>query len=285
MCWPTTFLASTNPSFSVATQTRRQLTSEGMTIFQDKGCVYDFRKRGDNEVIVFDRSRSSGSCCSTSVVMCGPRFRLSKVTLKSFVRRASNSRTAGSDNAMVKFLGDPNFQVTFDPVTTLLRLQSDWLTYEARLTPASNDQVAQYRDFADSYAGLNAILYRESPPPFARIMLNKAIADHHGVPLEVQLSVKNRRGEMQSIHSKHKFIAKLAQEDRDRVAGFRQDMATFSSVAFGEYRKTAGRKRSSLTANHAPFYRVLSRYSGRCAHERGRRSVSGRPLPIQSRRR
>jgi hypothetical protein len=211
-----------------------QPQSEGTTIFQD-GCVYDFLK-GANEVIVFDKPQQR-----FVLLDLGRRVRseLTQREVEQFVARIKQ-RTAGSNNAMVKFLGDPNFQESFNPVTTLLRMQSEWLTYEVRLTPASSDQVAQYRDFADWYAGLNAMLYPASLPPFARIMLNKAITQHHGIAREIHLSAKNRRGEAQSLRSEYELIPKLVQEDRDRVAGFRQDMATFTAVAFGEYRKTAG---------------------------------------------
>jgi hypothetical protein len=210
--------------------------SEGTTIFCE-GFVYDFLK-GDDEVIVLDRAQHRYVLLNLARNV---RTELTQQEVNNFVDLIKGRTTSNSD-PIVKFYGAPTFQQSFDPVAMDLKMQSDWLVYDARLVSASNDAVLQYRDFSDSCAKLNAVLYPASRPPFARMILNEAIAAHHGIAREVHLTVKNAHGDSQTVRSEHELTPRLEAADRHRVAEYREDMTTFRAVEYIKYHASVTQK-------------------------------------------
>jgi hypothetical protein len=102
--------------------------------------------------------------------------------------------------------------------------------------------VDQYRVFSDWYARLNTVMNRGqgSRPPFARLLLDEAIARHQAIPREVKLiSFAKKGGAMQqtSVRIEYHLMPKLTQADLQAVAGVQRDLKAFKPVRFEEYRK------------------------------------------------
>jgi hypothetical protein len=142
---------------------------------------------------------------------------------------------------LLTFLADPKFQEKFDARTAQLTLSSRWMTYTAQLaTPDDKTLVDQYRVFSDWYARLNTVLNLRSRPPFARLLLDEAIARHQAIPREVKLiSFAKKGGAMQqtSVRIEYHLMPKLTQADLQAVAGVQRDLKAFKPVRFEEYRK------------------------------------------------
>ena len=101
---------------------------------------------------------------------------------------------------VLNFFGNPLFQESFDRSASELTLSSAWVTYKVKLTAADKGVVEQYHQFSDWYARLNAGLNPKARPPFARMMVNAAIARQGAIPAEIQMTatVKNKTGEQQT---------------------------------------------------------------------------------------
>ena len=95
---------------------------------------------------------------------------------------------------LLQFLADPRFQEKFEAKTAELTLASPWMTYTVRLA-AADDQamIAQYHEFSDGILRLNSMLNPGSRPPFARLVLTEAIANHRALPSEVAFLLSVRR--------------------------------------------------------------------------------------------
>ncbi len=211
----------------------KEPASRSTTIFCD-GVVYDYL---GNEVIVFDKAAAHFTLLDTvRRVRTGVTCR--QVT--SFTERLQQS-AAAADDPFLLFLAAPEFDERFDKASRELTLSSSWMTYRLLLVEAGSRAVTeQYREFSDWYAKLNTVLHPGSKPPFARLLVNAAMAKYGTVAKEVFLTLTpNKKSPPQRIEvrSRHQFVRRLAQSDRDRVTRTREFMTDFKTVGFGEYRK------------------------------------------------
>ena len=114
------------------------------------------------------------------------------------------------------------------------------MTYTVRLA-AANDQgmIAQYHEFSDWYGSANSMLSPGSRPPFARLALNEAIANHLALPSEVALTfvAKSPGGTSTTMRVQHQLISHLTQADLEAVAAVQRNLRAFKPVRFAEYQK------------------------------------------------
>ncbi len=206
--------------------------SQGTTIFYG-GQVYDFLS-DPAEVIVFDKARDQFIMLD---VARRQRCSLGTQEVEKFVGRV-RQRLAGQSNPKLKFLAEPEFQESFDGSSAELTLKSPWVTYRAHVLTTGPDVAAQYREFSDWYAQLNAMLNPASRPPFVRMKLNEGIARHKGVAKDVHLLVVMGSPEPPlQIESRHQLAIQLDASDLNRIAEAREYLRTFTVVSLEEYRK------------------------------------------------
>ena len=115
------------------------------------------------------------------------------------------------------------------------------MNYRAIVTTAENAAMAaQYREFSDWYARLNAILIPGSRPPFARLKLNEALGRREAIAREVILTISvikdgNRRPS--TIRSEHNLSFSIAPADVERIERARQAMTSYKLVPFDKFRQ------------------------------------------------
>jgi len=141
----------------------------------------------------------------------------------------------------LKFLGDPSFDQAFDESTGELTFTSPWMSYRLSTFDAESEALSrQYREFSDWYCRLNTVLNPGARPPFARMIVNAALEDHHRFPREVHLTLRPKGGLLSkrvTVRSEHRLIRQLVESDLQRVAQTDQFMAMYASVAFPEYQR------------------------------------------------
>lgn len=212
-------------------------SSESVTIFHD-GMVYDCMK-SPAETVVFDRVAGRFLLLNAAA---RTRAELATSDVTAFTARIQESAPRHPD-PIVKFLADPRFQERFDPTARELSLGSPLVTYRATLSAEETPEaVAQYREFSDWYAKLNAMLAASScRPPFGRLMLNRAIADRKAIASQVvlvmTLSPGRADGRQTTVRSTHRVVRPLTTADLDRVAQVRGFLRDFKQVGFEKYRK------------------------------------------------
>ena len=216
--------------------------SQGTTIFHE-GLVIDFFG-SPAEVVIFDPPGRKGE--GRFVLLDTGRQLVTELTTKEVaefdqqVGRRLQEKSLAQPEPLLQFLADPRFQEKFEAKTAELTLASPWMTYTVRLA-AADDQamIAQYHEFSDWYARLNSMLNPGSRPPFARLVLNEAIANHRALPSEVALTfvAKSPGGTPTTLRVQHQLIPRLSQADLDAVAAVQRNLRAFKPVRFAEYQK------------------------------------------------
>jgi hypothetical protein len=216
----------------------RTPTSESTTIFQG-GVVYDYLKEPP-EVIVLDKAADRFVLLDT---VRRVRAELATKDVADFADQL-HQLAANQDDPFKKFLAAPKFTTRFDKAANQLILSSPWMTYRLLLdSPAPPEIAAQYRQFCDWYARLNTVLNPGSKPPFARLLVNAALAEREATAREVHLTMTLRKTfppKRVTVRSEHQLIPQVAGADLDRVAQTRQFMDIFKLVSFEQYRKSYG---------------------------------------------
>jgi hypothetical protein len=209
--------------------------SQSCTIFY-QGAVYDFLEK-PAETVIFDKTAAR-----FFILDDGRRVRteLSTARLDSFAQQLHDRALKGSD-ALMRFFAEPAFDQRFDATRRELILCSDLVTYKVIAVSAENAALAaQYREFSDWYARLNAMLVPGSRPPFARLKLNEALAEREAVARKVTLTittVKNGKRQTASMRSEHLLSPALLPADMERIERARQAVTAYKLVTFDKYRQ------------------------------------------------
>ena len=168
------------------------------------------------------------------------RAELATDNVTAIINRLQGRAPANAD-PVAKFLTDPKFQERFDESAGELTLSSALVSYRIVLsTEESQAAVEQYREFSDWYARLNSLLSPGSRPPFGRLAVNAAIANHKAIASQVILAIASGKagGQTTTIRSTHQVVRPLTQTDLDHVAKIRKSIADFKLVSFEKYRKS-----------------------------------------------
>jgi hypothetical protein len=213
----------------------KQPSNQSATIFHD-GMVYDCMKQ-PAETVVFDKAAGKFILLNMANQT---RTELTTGDVAAFANRLQVRAAAHSD-PVVKFLADPKFQERYDETAGELTLQSSLVSYRLILSTDEPEAAAeQYREFSDWYARLNSLLSPGSRPPFGRLAVNAAVANHKAIASQVILAVASSKagGQPTTIRSTHQIVRPLTQADLDHVAEINKAMKDFKLVTFEKYRKS-----------------------------------------------
>jgi hypothetical protein len=212
---------------------QKEAISQSLTIFYEDS-VYDFLQE-PAETVVFDKAAARFTILDGTRQI---RTELTTALLDSFMRKL-RERAAKNQDPLARFFADPVFEELYDAFRGELKLQSPWVNYRVMVAAADSPAVAaQYREFSDRSAELNAILNPGSRPPFARLKLNDALSSHECVPREVILAItssndQNRAAE--KVRSVHSFSSTLTPAQMQRIELARQAMAKYKLMGFDQY--------------------------------------------------
>jgi hypothetical protein len=205
------------------------------TIFH-QAVVYDFMQN-PAETIIFDKA-------SGRIVILDDtrqiRTQLSTSELDDFTRKLKD-RAVKRQDSLMQFLAEPIFEERYDSARRELILFSDLVNYRAITASAENAAVAaQYREFSDWSARLNAYLIPGARPPFARMKLNEALAKREAIAREVTLTItvlQDGKRQPATVRSEHLLSATLAPTDMQRIEHARKSMTSYKLVSFDKYRQ------------------------------------------------
>jgi hypothetical protein len=220
---------------SVYSSDKKEASSQSTTIFHD-GMVYDCLKT-PAETVVFDQA------AGRFVLLDIAHRTRSEVTTADVTERLEHMRAAAvkSKDPVVKFFAEPKFQESPEEAGGELTLSSPTVSYRITLSPQTDaGLVKRYQEFCDWYARLKPLLVHGSPPPFARLVVNAAVARRQAVASQVSLTVTTGKGHSQqrtTIRSEHRVVSPLEKDDLDRVAETQGFIGSFKLVTFDQYRK------------------------------------------------
>lgn len=207
--------------------------SESTTIFT-AGIIYDYLVE-PGEVTVLDIARGRFFLLDTRLKL---KTQLSSQLVKASTDSLKN-RTDLSSDPFIAFLIKPSFDCQADDARGELLFSSAMLEYRVLTEPARTPEVAeQYRQFSDWYARLNSYIRPDTPPPFARMLVNEELGKRGELPREVHLTLKPKQGlgsRKVRMHSQHNIVSLLGDVDRRRVAETAEYLAVFEPVSLKEY--------------------------------------------------
>ena len=133
-------------------------------------------------------------------------------------------------------MAEPAFEVADVVGPARLELRSPLMTYSIVAAPCADDAAAEYREFADWYAQLNTLTRPRALPPFARMEVNRRLAEKSQAPQEIELTLKSSKlGSATRFRSVHEFGWKLLAEDRRAIEQLGRQLAEFEAVALEDY--------------------------------------------------
>jgi hypothetical protein len=194
---------------------------ENLTLFSS-GMVYDFLYAESETITIFDPQRGRLILLDEERKV---RTAVSTADLMDLTARIKVA--AGEENDS---LVDPKFSNEFEESTHKLILDAERIRYEVKGEEASGERVVAYREFADWFTRLNAIK-PGGAPPFARLNLNRSVAKHRIIPVEVERYHDGKP----FARSKHLINWQLIGTDRERIDRAGRNMTEFKSVSFKEF--------------------------------------------------
>jgi hypothetical protein len=208
--------------------------AESTTIFRG-GRVYDLLTQ-QAEITIFDPTNNR-------FVIIDPARKLKTEVatdqIEGFVQRVRSGATTAED-PLAKFLLDPTFEESYDPVESRLTLKSEWMTYDVKTQgPKFDSMTQQYGPYIQWQTKLNSVLRIGALPPFARMKLNEALARQGRLPTEVQVtrySAPPLRRPV-TLRSEHRVQAQILPSDQAKVEEADRHLATFATVSMIEYQR------------------------------------------------
>ena len=143
-----------------------------------------------------------------------------------------NRWASEQEDTLLKFSAQPIFEESFDYESGILILENPAWNYTVATVPAEDEKaLTRYRDFTDWYSRLSTML-NNTPPPGARLALNKALTKHAVVPVEVRRRIESQD---RSLRATHLFTWRLSREDRQRIDSTRGQLTSFKKVDNAEF--------------------------------------------------
>lgn len=188
---------------------------ENLTLFSE-GVVYDFAQAEPRETTIIDGGRGK------IILLDHDRKMRTLFECDELLRFLADLKVkAMNGKPRIKFLAEPSFSTNYDNAAHKLVLASEILTYQATCEePKTRTAVAQFREFADWSARLNATR-PGSLLPFARLILNKDLAEKGLVPVEIELALQadsSLPARKMNLRSKHAFTWRLLQTDQEKIS-------------------------------------------------------------------
>lgn len=221
---------------------------ESTTLFA-AGRAYDFMPE-HGETTIFDPVNNEFT------VLDPERRTWTRIKTDEITNEIKKLRVAAMQHQdpLVRFLGSPKFEEKVDAETGEIVLSGKAATYTVQTeVPKPAFAAAQYADYADWQAQLNALLNPKPMPPFARLELDRVLKQQGKVPTAVELLLmhKDRRGKLATmkLRSEHVFRWHVSQEDRRNIEEVGTQLQKFERLTFEAYQQKRQAKADKAAGN------------------------------------
>ena len=206
---------------------KKEPIKQTLTLF-DQGVYYDFAMDSSQDITIIDPKHGK-------IVLLSPQKQIKTIfktdKLLAQVNLARQEITGREE--LAKLLAAEKL-VRFDSNKGSLKVGDDTMAYEATMQSAKDaSMVAQYRDFADWSARLNAILPPKYPP-FLRLELNLQIAERSMLPSRIERTSRHN-GVSSSYRSQLMVNGRLSKEDERKLVSVGQLLVGSREVSDAEF--------------------------------------------------
>lgn len=213
-------------------ETQEQPVVQTKTLFLD-GVAYDESRDPGQDITMVDPA-------GDRVIRFNEALKIQTVVpiskLQEMLRLASQKAQAGGWLAIF-LAGAEQIEDKDDSIT----VGASPLIYAATYAPASKTENAAsfaiwYQQFADALKLLDSFSHESSTPPFARVVLNEAVAKKEAVPKKIVVTMQ--RGKRQSkLTCTVNATWLLSDDDRARIRQIKSMLVNFREVTAGEYQR------------------------------------------------
>lgn len=208
--------------------------AEYLTLFTETA-IYDFKLTSPEEVTVFDLQRNR------IVVLDVASRRKATVSTDEILQFTAKIKPIVDESNPVFFAAaHPQLQISTDEDESKMTFASKHLTYAVTgVKPKHASATRRYQEFADWSARLSAMRLGNLPP-FARIEVNRSIAEREWIPEEVERIVNPAKlgQRKQEVRTTHYSNWMLSDSDRKKIDKVGDQMAEFEGVELRELRES-----------------------------------------------
>lgn len=201
---------------------------QSVTLFVG-GVAYEYAQAAPERITVIDAQQNRITFIDTARQV---QTRVNLQELQAFMESAKHKFAAegGTDKIQDAEL------ISFDPNTRTAQVGQRFIRYSAKLAqPPQSSFAEQYASFANASAMINAWRSRgSSPPPFARLALNKLARQHQCMPTEITRSITVGQSESSLISRLHATY-QLTNHELEQVKLFDSMLLNYPTLTLAEY--------------------------------------------------
>lgn len=219
--------------------TKKEPAQQSLTLFS-AGVAYDISFDDPNQITMVDPGRAR------IVLLNKSRQIQTAIDLNELQRFIDSARKAAETSELAEYLkGADKISVTDSGVS----VGDSVLEYHTTLQqPREPHMAQQYAAAADAFQLLNG--WRSGMPPFARLSLNRVVAEQHAIPQEITRTTSSGSG-------KHKDVVRcrlhtnwrLSKDDERQIVDIGNMLVNFQQVPPAEFFAALGKP--AATANAA----------------------------------
>jgi hypothetical protein len=220
-------LESTQAAFRVETDvrvgTRTEPTQTSLTLFSG-GVAYDISFDDPNQITMIDVQRER-------IVLLNKEARTQAIIdLRQLQQYIESARKQAETSQLAPYLRGAD---QIDLTNNVVQVGDGVLRYEATLQAPREEQMAQqYARVADALSLLNG--WRSGVPPFARLSLNRVVAEQKSLPKEITRTTSgNNQTEVVSCRLHANW--RLSKDDEKRVSEIGTMLVSFQTVSPPEF--------------------------------------------------
>lgn len=205
--------------------------STNLTLFH-AGVVYDVVETAPREATVFDPHRGR------LVLLDLDGQRKSEISTRELTAFSAEVRQRSRDSRdpLLRFVAEPAFEVAEVVEPARIEFRSSAMDYSVVAIDCHAEAASEYREFADWYAQLNTLTRPRALPGFARMEVNRQLAERSQVPTEVRLTLHGSGLARDTrLRSVHEFQWKLLAEDRRLIDTIGRQLAEFEAASLEDY--------------------------------------------------
>lgn len=219
--------------------TKNEPAQQSLTLFS-AGVAYDISFDDPNQITMVDPGRAR-------IVLLNKSLQTqTAIDLNELQRFIDSARKAAETSELAEYLkGADKISVTDSGVS----VGDSVLEYHTTLQqPREPHMAQQYAQAADAFQLLNG--WRSGMPPFARLSLNRVVAEQHAIPQEITRTTSSGGGKQKDVvRCRLHTNWRLSKDDERQIADIGSMLVNYKQVPPAEFFAALGKP--AATANAA----------------------------------
>ncbi len=235
LCATLSFATAQQPGFRIETDILfgddNEPAKQTLTLFSE-GVYYDFSVDDPTAITMIDPQRNR-------IVLLDAKRNIQTVLDTNEMHKYVESARLQANSPDLQLLLKASEQFSFDERTGKCTVGIPQMQYIATSQQPTDEKwanqiAAQYADFANWSARLNAV-YPPQRPPYVRMRLNDELASRGLLPAEIEITTKPISGKPMIARCRLLAIWKLSSDDHAKIKSVGEKLAQFNKLESTRY--------------------------------------------------